>query len=196
MQKKWKQVRKGAIAVSCCMLVLGILMILWPDISALTVCVILGVFYVAAGIYTFVRYFKIGLAGIFFFRSDLTFGICSVLLGIVLLLHPYGAMMLLPIVVGIFIIIGSVMDIQVSIEMHRFQFENWGMIMALGIISTVFAFLLMMNPFQGALALMTFIGISLVVGSIENFYAIYCISKAVKTSRIDKIIDTEWYSAD
>lgn len=177
------------------MLALGILMILWPDISALTVCVILGIFCVAAGIYTLVRYFKIGLAGIFF-RSDLTFGICSVLLGILLLLHPYGAMMLLPIVVEIFIIIGSVVDIQVSVEMHRLQFGNWGIIMALGIISTVFAFLLMMNPFQGAAALMTFIGISLVVGSIENFYSIYCISKAVKVSRNDEIIDTEWYSAD
>lgn len=195
MKEKWKRFRKGAIAVSCCMLALGVLMILWPDISALTVCVILGFFCVTAGIYTLVRYFKMGLAGIFF-RSDLIFGICSVLLGILLLLHPYGAMMLLPIVVGIFIIIGSVVDIQVSVEMRRFHFGNWGITMALGIISTVFAFLLMMNPFEGAEALMTFIGVSIVVGSIENFYSIYCISKAVKASGNNEIIDTEWYSAD
>lgn len=36
------------------------------------------------------RYFKLDLAGIFF-RSDLFFGIYSILLGILLLIHPYGA---------------------------------------------------------------------------------------------------------
>lgn len=90
MKETWKQLKKGAVGVSCCMLALGILTILWPDISALTVCIILGIFCIAEGIYMIVRYFKLGLAGIFF-RSDLFFGICSILLGTLLLIHPYGA---------------------------------------------------------------------------------------------------------
>ena len=50
MKETWKQLKKGAVGVSCCMLALGILTILWPDISALTVCIILGIFCIAEGI--------------------------------------------------------------------------------------------------------------------------------------------------
>lgn len=190
MKETWKRFRKGAITVSCCMLALGILMVLLPDISALTVCILLGIFCIAAGLYAIIRYFKLGPAGIFF-RSDLTFGICSILLGLLLLLHPYGAMTFLPIAAGFFMIIGSVVDIQVSVEMRRLQFGTWGLTMILGILNIIFAFLLLLNPFQGAAVLMTFVGISLIIDSIQNFYSIFCISKAVKASRNDRIIDVE-----
>lgn len=195
MKETWKRFRKGAIAVGCCMLALGILMIFWPNISAWTVCVMIGICCVMSGIYGMVRYFKLGVAGIFF-RSDLIFGICSILLGVLLLFHPYGGMMLLPMAAGFFILIKSVVDLQVSVEMRRLHFGNWGIVMTLGVISTVFAFLLLLNPFQGAAMLMVFIGISLVMDSIRNFYSIYCISKAVKASRDDNVIDVEWHLAD
>lgn len=195
MKEAWKQLKKGAIAVSCCMIVLGILTIMWPDISALTVCIILGIFCIAEGIYMIVRYFKLGLAGLFF-RSDLFFGTCSILLGTLLLIHPHGAVVLLPVVAGFFMIIGGVVDIQISVEMRRCQFRNWGITMALGIISTLLAFLLILNPFQGAAALMIYIGISLIIWSIRNFYSIHCISKAVRMSKDNTVIDVEWHSSN
>ena len=52
MKEMWRQFRKGAIVVSCGMLALGILMALWPDISALTVCIAFGIFCIVAGVYT------------------------------------------------------------------------------------------------------------------------------------------------
>lgn len=68
--------------------------------------------------------------------------------------------------------------------------------MALGIVSTIFAFFLLLNPFQGVAALMVFIGISLIVGSIQNLYTLHCISSAVKASRKDDVIDVSWKSID
>lgn len=194
MKEIWRKLKKVAIAVSCCMLALGIITILWPDISALTVSILM-VFCIAEGIYMSVRYFKLGLAGIFC-HSDLFFDICSILLGALLLIHPYGTVVLLPMIAGFFMIIGSVVDIQIFVEMRGFQFGSWGITMALGIISTVFAFLLILNPFQGAAALMVYMGISLIIWSIRNFYSIHCISKAVRMSKDDTVIDVEWHSAE
>lgn len=88
------------------------------------------------------------------------------------------------------------MDIQISVEMRRLQLGNWGITMALGIISAVFAILLILNPFQGAAALMIYIGVSLIIWSIRNFYSIHCISKAIRMSKDDTVIDMEWHSAD
>lgn len=195
MKESWKRFRRLSLVISFCMLALGIVMVIWPEISAVAVCCVLGIICLATGIYEMVRYFNLGFAGLFF-RFDLTLGICSILAGILLLLHPAGAAALLPFAAGLYIITGSVFDIQSSVEMRRLGIGNWWLSMALGIVSTIFAFFLLLNPFQGVAALMVFIGISLIVGSIRNLYTVHCISSAVKASRKDDVIDVSWRTID
>lgn len=38
MKALWKKFQVSAIAVSVCMLILGIVMLVWPEISAVTIC--------------------------------------------------------------------------------------------------------------------------------------------------------------
>lgn len=195
MKEKWKQFHLWAIMMSICMLVLGVLTIIWPRISAVAVCYILGAVCIGTGIYEIVRYFKLGFVGLFF-RYDLALGIFSILAGILLVIHPLGAAAFLPIVVGIYIVMGSIFDIQVSVEMRRIGIGNWVLSLVLGIIGTIFAFFLILNPFDGISVLMIYIGISLIIGSIQNLYIIHCISSAVKASRNDTIIDVTWTPED
>lgn len=195
MKERWKRFRRLSLVISFCMLALGIVMVIWPEISAVAVCCVLGIICLATGIYEMVRYFNLGFAGLFF-RFDLTLGICSILAGILLLLHPAGAAALLPFAAGLYIITGSVFDIQSSVEMRRLGIGNWWLSMVMGVVSTIFAFFLLLNPFQGVAALMVFIGISLIVGSIQNLYTVHCISSAVKASRKDGVIDVSWRSID
>ena len=195
MKESWKRFRRLSLVISFCMLALGIVMVIWPEISAVAVCCVLGIICLATGIYEMVRYFNLGFAGLFF-RFDLTLGICSILAGSLLLLHPAGAAALLPFAAGLYIITGSVFDIQSSVEMRRLGIGNWWLSMVMGVVSTIFAFFLLLNPFQGVAALMVFIGISLIVGSIQNLYTVHCISSAVKASRKDDVIDVSWRSID
>lgn len=64
MKKRWKQFHVWAITISICMLVLGIAAVIWPEISAVAVCCILGVICIGSGVYEIVRYFNLGLAGL------------------------------------------------------------------------------------------------------------------------------------
>ena len=193
MKETWKKFKNWAIALNCCILALGVVMIVWPDVSALAVCYILGVLCLAAGICQLTRYFSLGVAGLLF-RFDLTLGIFSVLAGILLIVHPMGAAIFLPIAVSIYIFIGSIFAIQVSVEMRRLGFKNWWLSMLLGILSAVFAFFLMLDPFDGASALMIFAGVSLVISSVESLYSIGCISRAIRSSRKDDGMDVTWTS--
>ena len=63
--------------------------------------------------------------------------------------------------------------------------------LAFGIVSIMLALFLLINPFAGAKALMILIGAALILGSLQTFSSIHCISKAVKASRNDQIIDLE-----
>lgn len=195
MKELWKRFQVGAIAVSVCMLVLGLVMLIWPEISGMTVCIILGALCAAAGVYKLVRYFRLGFAGVFF-RFDLGSGILSILAGLLLLLHPRDAMTLLPMAVGIYILFGSVLDVQIAVEMHRFHLRDWFASLLLGIVNILLGFYLLFNPFSGAAALMIVVGISLLVGGVQGLYSVYCISRAIKASKHDRIIDVEWDSMD
>lgn len=191
MKETWKKFKCWAIIISCCVLLLGGLMVARPDMSALVLCYLLGALCLVIGIGGLCRYFSLGVAGLFF-KIDLAMGLVNILLGILLLLHPLDAMLFLPIAAGIFILIESTFDIQLSIEMHRLGVKQWWLSLVLGVLSTIFAFFLILDPFDGTAALMIFAGISLIVSSIESFYLIFCISKAVKSSKDDDVIDVTW----
>lgn len=191
MKELWKRFKVGAIAVSVCMLVLGLVMLIWPEISGMTVCMILGALCVVAGVYKLVRYFQLGFAGVFF-RFDLGSGILSILAGLLLLLHPRDAMTLLPIAVGIYILFSSVLDVQIAVEMYRFHLRDWVASLLLGVVNILLGFYLLFNPFTGAAALMMVVGISLLVGGVQGLYSVFCISRAIKASKRDRIFDAEW----
>lgn len=195
MREKWNQFRVWAMVLSICMLILGTLALIWPGISAVTVCCVLGIICIGTGIYKVARYFSLGFAGLFF-RHDLAIGIFSILVGVLLLFHPLGAAVFLPVIAGIYLMMGSVFDIQVSAESRKLGIGNWKLSLVMGIVSTVFALFLIVDPFDGAVALMFYIGLMLILESVQNLYAIHGISKAVKASRRDDIIDVKWEPMD
>lgn len=195
MKEKWKQFRIWAMVISICMLVLGVLTLIWPRISAVAVCYILGVMCIGAGVYEIVRYFELGFVGLLF-QYDLVLGIFSILAGVLLIIHPIGAAAFLPIVAGIYIVMGSIFDIQISVEMRRMGIKDWIPSLILGIVGAVFAFFLILNPFDGVTALMIYVGVSLIIGSIQSIYTVHCISRAVKLYKTDDVIEAEWTSED
>ncbi len=194
MEKTWKSFRIWAIVLSCCVMALGLVMIIWPEISALAVCYIMGILCVAVGIGLLIRYFSIGLAGIFF-RFDLILGICSILLGILLFVQPAGALVFLPVALGVYIITSSIFCIQLSTEFRRIG-GSWALSLVYGIAGIILGVLLILDPFAGATALMIYAGISLVVISIQSIYLIVCISRAIKAGKNGDVIDVRWRPVD
>lgn len=187
-----KQYKTGAIILSACMMMLGIVMMIWPNVSALVVCYLMGAICIATGIYELIRYFDLGVVGILF-RYDLLVSILSILVGIILLFHPLGALTILPIILGFYIIIAGVFSIQISTESRRFGMNDWWMSLVFGIVGIIFGLLMVINPFAGASTLMEFIGIALLLTGIENLYIFRCISKTFKSDERQKIIDAVWH---
>ena len=103
-KKSLKTYKTWAILLAVVTMVLGLIMIFWPGISAVAICYLMGAVCIAAGIYEIIRYFDLGLIGVLF-RYDLFLGIMSVLAGVLLLLHPNGALVILPVILGFYIIL-------------------------------------------------------------------------------------------
>lgn len=194
MEKEWKQFRVAAILFGACLSILGILMMIWPGISAKVTCCLLSVLLMGTGIYELVRYFQLGFVG-FFFRFDLTLGICSIIVGLSLLLNLSQAVGFLPYAIGAYMVMSSVFDIQLSVEMRRFDIGNWWLSMLFGIVGTLFAFFLFIDPFTGIHTLMMLMGLSLLISGVQSLYLVYCVSKAISIGKFmedDNLVDAEW----
>lgn len=196
MEKKSLKTYKAlAIVLSVVTMALGLVMICWPNISAVAICYLMGAVCIVVGIYEIIRYFDLGLIGVLF-RYDLFLGIMSVLAGILLVLHPDGGVVILPVVLGFYIILASVFSIQISTEARHFGFSGWWGALLLGIAGAILGVLMILDPFRGAAALMVFTGISLLVTGVESIYAIICISKVFRSSGHQKIIEASWNDCD
>ena len=85
-KKSLKTYKTWAIVLAVVTMVLGLVMVFWPGISAGAICYLMGAGCIAAGIYEIIRYFDLGLIGILF-RYNLFLNIKSELANKLLLLH-------------------------------------------------------------------------------------------------------------
>ena len=195
MMDSLKRCRNWGVALSAGVALLGLALILWPETSALTVCCLLGALCLALGVCRLARWGRLGGAGVLY-RFDLGGGILSVMAGALLLLHPMGAVMILPVLAGFYLLVEGVFSLQTALELRRFAPRGWQLPLALGILSLGLGFLLVLNPFDGAAALMVCLGISLLLAGVEGVYTVLCAARAFRSDGHRRIIDAQWRDAD
>lgn len=162
-----KNVKIGSIVLSLAMVGIGAVIMIRPEFSAVTLCYLLGAVILITGIVKIIRYFTHDLFDLAF-QFDLALGILGIAFGMVLLIHPAILMQVLPVALGIFILAESAFTFQTAHEAKRFGLEQWWLILVAGILSGVFAILLIAAPFEAASALMSILGASLLVFGVQG----------------------------
>ena len=109
-KKSLKTYKTWAIVLSAVTMVLGLVMICWPGISAVAICYLMGAVCIAAGIYEIIRYFDLGLIGVLF-RYDLFLGLTSVLVGVLMILDPFKGAKALMVFTGISLLVMGIESI-------------------------------------------------------------------------------------
>ncbi len=163
MVEKLNKFIYSSIAISILMFIMGLIFVVYPDISFTTVTYILSVLLIINGIY-----FIATKEGSIFFSSFLTIGVIDVLLGLVMILNPDIIKVLLPIVVGIVMIVKSVLDLRISILLYRNEYSNSLFLFVCSIISVICGLFIVINPSFGTIALTTTLGIIIMIYAISN----------------------------
>ncbi|MFS4416437.1 HdeD family acid-resistance protein [Maribacter sp. 2307ULW6-5] len=83
----------------------------------------------------------------------LTGGILDLIIGILLISNPVMTMAILPYFVGFWLLFRGIMAIGVSIQSSTLGMPNWGWLLASGIATLIFAFLVLANPLFGGLSI-------------------------------------------
>ncbi len=173
---------KGAfIGLSVGYIVLGLVLLLWPQISMNIICYVLGAAAVALGAIKLWRYFTAdGLELIF---MDMSTGVVALLIGLVLLIKPALLLGLIPIILGVMIAVDGTARVRTALDLRTVGYSNWVIELILAIVSVALGILLIVNPMFSLGLATAFIGAALCVDGIINLWDVFYISRQLKKLR-------------
>ena len=90
-------------------------------------------------------------------------GIFDIAIGIILVLYPGISIVLLPVFIGFWLMFRGVSVIGTSLDLKKYDVLNWGWLMVLGILMTILAFFMVMDPLFGFLNIIYITSISFLV---------------------------------
>ncbi len=179
-----KKAKNAYIIASIGIVLLGLFLIINPHVSAMTLCYIIGIMFMAFGVVKLVGFFskdQFRLA----FQFDLALGIFSIVAGLLITFKAAEVILILQVVIGIVIVIDGVFKLQTAIDAKRFGITMWHGIMILALLSVAAGVFLIVNPYEATKAVMIMTGIAFLVDGIQNLFVVLCTVKSVQGGYFD-----------
>lgn len=106
-----------------------------PGLTLVSIAVIAGCMFLAAGIVDAYAYFKYreaeGLSG-----WALAYAVCDIILGVLFIVHPIASAVVIPWVMGIFVVAYGIFEIVAAVRFHD-ALPGWGWVLFAGIVVAV-----------------------------------------------------------
>lgn len=132
----------SAAIESLAIMIFGILLVSWPDITIIVVANILGAIFIVSGVYQIINYFVIKGQDDFF-NNGLLSGVIALLIGIAAIVIGEDIANVFRIIIGIWMIYESLVRVNTAIKLHSTGVKVWSyiliialMMLALGIFVT------------------------------------------------------------
>ena len=162
-----KKYEKESILISTLLIIGAIFLIAKPGIAISTVVTIFAIVFLVDGIINIIAYMMED-AEIRAFSNELMMGILLVILGFIILLNQPLFISILPIMIGIWIFIKSIMKFQLAINLKSALAEIWGLLLVSSILMAILGVLIIVNPFEAIFTLTRFVGIMMIVVEVIN----------------------------
>ena len=127
-----KQSAWMAILESLATVVLGIFLIVWPDIAIKVIAIAAGVFFVVKGGYQIIYYFMVKGQNDFLNNSLLS-GVISLLVGIAALVMGDELATVFRVVIGIWMIYEALVRMNTAIKLHAAKIDAWKFIILIAL---------------------------------------------------------------
>ena len=187
---KWSSIIKSLIYIGA-----GILLAVFPDVSASVICDVIGIACIVTGVISITTYFMLDLKDSLF-RNDFVTGVMIVMLGILVIYQKSVVLKLIPFILGIVILVSGFSKLQDSIDARRIGYKYSWIYIILAAVSIVLGLVIMFSLPSSVTnsILFTIIGCSLVYSGATDLYATIYLSN--KINKFMKKVDTIAKSAE
>lgn len=134
----------SAAVESLIVMVFGILLVVWPDVTVLVISNVLGAIFIIGGIYRIINYFVVKGQNDFF-NNDLLSGVLFLLIGIAAIVIGEDIANIFRIIVGIWMIYESLVRVNTAIKLHAAGIKVWSYILIIALVMLVLGIFVTFN---------------------------------------------------
>ena len=165
-------------------IIVGALIAFNPLLTQIVLIYIIGILAIFYGVNLIVRYFR-GFDGYISIVIDLIMGILLVGSGIYVLFNPVISSLTLPMVAGIYLIVDAIVKVPASYQAYKvFDIPLWIILITI-LIPFILGLLLVLEPFNTAMQIVTITGIFFIIsGIIDVIITIYVHHQLKKANQL------------
>ncbi len=153
----------GSIILNALFLIFGIIIYLNPVITLELTGIILGIYMIIFGIFAIYEFIVRDNNPLF--ALNILWGILAILTGLLVIINPFEIIKILTFALGIYLIIISVSKIIDSLNLKKYGYDGWSLMLVIAIILLVFGIFIMINP-MASMDLVEATGIFIILASI------------------------------
>lgn len=167
-----KQVKWSSVFSSAAFIVVGILMIIYPNISADVVAYIIGIGFAVFGLINIGAYFLLDVKDTLY-RNDFVIGLMALIFGFAVILKKDLISDLIPLILGLIIMTSGFTKLQRAVISKRIGYSNSMVYIILALISIVFGLVVIffLNGQNMANILFIVIGAGFIYCGISDLFA-------------------------
>ena len=154
--------------------IFGLFLIIFPQISAQVLTIILGAILAGVGVFNIISYFMNKNSS---FRQGILSGVISTALGIAFIAQSETITNVTSIILGVFVIFEALTSCKRAIIMCKLEFDKWFVPMIIALVAAVLGVLLLIFPSFFGDAIMIIVGIALVIEAVMGIWSIIFIIK-------------------
>lgn len=155
-------------------LVLGVFLIIFPDIGTKILTVILGAILAGVGVFNLISYLMNSNSS---FRQGVLSGVISAALGIAFIAQAETIVNVTSIILGVFIVFEGLTSCKRALIMKRLEFNYWFIFLIIAIVTCVIGMLILIFPEFFGTSIMIVSGVLLAVEAVLGIVLIIMITR-------------------
>ena len=160
-----KSIRNSLILSSLLYIVLGVVLLVMPELSLGFACLLIGGAVLVYGVVRLVAYLRGGENAD---KLDLVLGILLILLGLCLLIWLRVLFLLVPLVLGIYILSEGVLGLRRAWQIKTLGYPRWWISFLVALVLLVCGLAMVFNLFDTMSALVQFIGFGFLLDGVST----------------------------
>lgn len=176
-------VRSNTLAQAVVSLLFGLLLLVWPGATIITVIYLLAAGLAISGIASLISYFR-DKSDRYRNASVLTVGIFYLILALVVFVFPEPIASVGAIVLGIALALCGVVSVVRSLDLRQLGGYRWVVGVVLSALVAIGGILIIANPFGATSAFVMVLGIVLIVNGAVNLYVSGELHRVVKEAAV------------
>ena len=177
-----KSIKVNILGSATLCIILGIILVVYPNTSMTIVCRTVGVIVLITGLGMVVSYLRSETKG-FFATLGLVFGSILAIVGGFLILRPLGIISIIPIIFGILFICHGLANMKQALELRQYKDKGWWMPVLIAATTILLGLFIISNPFKTIDAIMRIIGACLIYDGLTNTMLVGRFVKSIRNFR-------------